>query len=135
MAVNEGKAVVRKSQSARKAFSTHGTPGQAQHSAISKTGNPKNKSKAKASRPFSLQRRRRGSRFFRFQGAKGKIVEFIEMGVSADFPCIEIAFADKTALVFSMDTHLTIAPVYSDWTTGNQRVLREWPVFVQEARN
>jgi hypothetical protein len=124
MAVNEGKAVVRKSQSARKALST-------QHSAISKTRNRKPKSKAKALRTFSVHRKRSTSRLFRFKGAKGKIVEFIEMAVSADFPCIEIAFEDKTALVFSMDTHLTIEPVYSDWTTGNQRVLREWPA--QEA--
>lgn len=55
------------------------------------------------------------------------------MGASADFPCVEIAFDDKTALVFSMDTHLSIEPVFSDWKTGNQRLLQEWPV--QEARD
>jgi hypothetical protein len=121
MAVNENKAVLRKSQSARAAVSD-------QLSAISKTGNNKNKSKSIARRTFSLQRRGRSSRLFRFKGVQGKTVEFIEMGASAEFPCVEIAFDDKTALVFSMDTHLSIEPIYSDWKTGDQRLLQEWPV-------
>ena len=43
------------------------------------------------------------------------------------FPCVEIGFEDKTALLVIMDTRLTMEPVYSDWKTGNQRFLRRWP--------
>jgi hypothetical protein len=46
--------------------------------------------------------------------------------VAADFPCVEIGFADKTALLVAMDTRLTMEPTYSNWKTGNQRLLRRW---------
>ncbi len=73
------------------------------------------------------RRKRRGKQFFRFNEVEGKTVEFVEMGTAADFPCIEISFADKTALLFLMGTRLTMEPVYSDWKTGDQRLLRRWP--------
>ncbi len=72
-------------------------------------------------------RRKRGSRFLRFKEVRGKTVEFIEMGTAADFPCVEIAFADKTALLFEIGAHITLEPAYSDWKTGNRRLLRQWP--------
>jgi hypothetical protein len=75
------------------------------------------------------RRKRRGRQFLRFDQVKGKTVEFVEMGTAADFPCIEIGFADKTALHFTMDTRLTMEPVYSDWKTGDQRLLRTWPAI------
>ena len=50
------------------------------------------------------------------------------MCTAADFPCVEIGFADPTAMLGLMDTRLIMEPVYSDWKTGNQRRLRQWPV-------
>jgi hypothetical protein len=76
----------------------------------------------------SARRSRRSKRFLRFKEAKGKTVSFVEMYTDADFPCVEIGFDDKTALHFTMDTRLTMEPVYSNWKTGNQRLLRRWPV-------
>ena len=73
------------------------------------------------------RRRRRGGRFLRFREAEGKTVEFVEMYTDAEFPCVEIGFADKTALHFLMDTRLTMEPTYSSWKTGNLRMLRRWP--------
>ena len=73
------------------------------------------------------RRRRRGGRFLRFREAEGKTVEFVEMYTDADFPCVEIGFADKTALHFLMDTRLTMEPTYSSWKTGTLRMLRRWP--------
>jgi hypothetical protein len=64
----------------------------------------------------------------RFEQVKGKTIEFIEMGADADYPSVEIGFEDKTALHFLVDTRITIEPRYSEWKTGNQRVLRQWPV-------
>jgi hypothetical protein len=75
------------------------------------------------------RRKRRGKQFLRLNDVKGKTVEFVEMYTAADFPCIEIGFADKTALHFLMDTRLTMEPTYSNWKTGNQRLLRRWPAF------
>ena len=72
------------------------------------------------------RRKRRGRQFLRFNEVEGKTVEFVEIGTAADFPCVEIGFEDKTALLVIMDTRLTMEPVYSDWRTGNQRFLRRW---------
>jgi hypothetical protein len=72
------------------------------------------------------RRRRRSRQLLRFSEARGKTVEFVEMCADADFPCVEIGFQDKTALHFVMDTCLTMEPTYSNWKTGNQRLLRRW---------
>jgi len=64
----------------------------------------------------------------RFPEVKGKTVEFMEMCTAADFTGVEIGFADRTATLVLMETRLTMEPVYSDWKTGNQRRLRQWPV-------
>ena len=48
------------------------------------------------------------------------------MFTDADFPGVEIGFADKTALHFLIEPRLTMEPTYSNWKTGNQRVLRRW---------
>ena len=95
-----------------------------QHSALSNQPRKKNR-KAHAA---PARRRRRGRQFHRFQEAVGKTVEFVEMYTSAEFPCVEIGFTDKSPLHFLMETRLTMEPTYSDWTTGDQRMLREWPV-------
>ena len=72
-------------------------------------------------------RKRRPRHCLRFPEVQGKTVEFIEMWADSDFPCVDIGFDDKTALHFVMDTRLAMQPTYSDWKTGNQRVLRRWP--------
>ncbi len=73
------------------------------------------------------RRKTRRRQFLRFDQVKGKTVEFIEMSSDAEFPCVEIGFQDKTALHVLMGTRLTMEPAYSDWKTGDQRVLRQWP--------
>jgi hypothetical protein len=110
VATHQGKAAVRKSQFATRRNKTN------------------SKNRGKTLRAASLRRKRRGKQFLRFPEVEGKTVEFIELGTAADFPCVEIGFADRTALHVVMDTRLTMEPVYSDWKTGNQRRLRQWPV-------
>src|SRR5260370_32852468 len=73
------------------------------------------------------RRKRWGKQFLRFDEVEGKTVEFVEMGTAAEFPCVEIGFADKTALLFLMDTRLTLEPAYSDWKTADQGLLLIWP--------
>jgi hypothetical protein len=70
--------------------------------------------------------RKRSPTCLRFDQVKGKTVEFVEMSANADYPCVEIAFEDKTSLRFVMDFSLTMEPTYSDWGTGNPRLLRSW---------
>ncbi len=105
-------------QSAREAIST-------QQSAFSQSRKRNRKNTSKRKTPHRPKRRRR--RLLRFPEARGKTVEFIEMDWAADFPCVEVGFDDKTALLFVMGARLTMEPSYSDWKTGNQRLLRQWP--------
>lgn len=117
MAVDQGKAPLPKPQFVGKALTR-------QQPAVIQTGRPQ----AKTHRTAPARRRRRGRHFRRFREAVGKTVEFVEMYTSAEFPCVEIGFTDKTALLFLMETRLSMEPTYSDWTTGDERRLREWPM-------
>jgi hypothetical protein len=85
------------------------------------------KIQSKTLRKTPTRRRRRGRAFLRFREVQGKTVEFVEMSTDSEFPCVEIGFGDKTALLFVMQTVLTMEPTYSNWKTGDQRVLRSWP--------
>lgn len=67
------------------------------------------------------------TRVARFPQAKGKVLEVVEFSTSPGYHCISINFEDKTCLSFAIDTNFTLEADYSDWTTGNQRILREWP--------
>ena len=68
-------------------------------------------------------------KLLRFAEAKGKTVEAVELSIATDYHAISINFQDKTCLHFSFDTSLTIKTDYSDWKTGNQRVVRAWPLI------
>lgn len=61
-----------------------------------------------------------------FPQARGKTVEDVEFSSSSDYHNISINFQDKTALNFSIETGFTLETDYSNWKTGNQRVLRLW---------
>lgn len=115
MAVHQSKSKALSNQHPRQA----GTFG----SAVGQTRKPQHKPKRASPGRFE----RRGRQLFRFREAVGKTVEFVEMGTSADFPCVEIGFTDKTALHFLIEPRLTMEPSYSDWRTGNLRPLLEWP--------
>lgn len=91
-----------------------------QQSEASRSNKPK-KSNAQ------LPRKPRRPNTLRFREAAGKTVDFIEMDWTAAFPCVEVAFDDHTALLFELGAQLTMEPSYSNWKTGNQRLLRRWP--------
>jgi hypothetical protein len=114
MAGIKDKAALSIQQSARKALSS-------QHSAVSQGKTQPRKSKT------SNNRKRRRTNTLRFPEVAGKTVAFIEMDWSAEFPCVEVGFDDRTALLVLMGTRLTMEPSYSDWKTGNLRDLRRWP--------
>ena len=71
-----------------------------------------------------------------FPQAKDKIVEDVEFSTELGYHCISVNFKDKTSLNFGIDTSFTVETDYSDWKTGNQRVLRKWrPVQNLEFRD
>lgn len=58
--------------------------------------------------------------------AKGKTIEDVEFSTSFDYHNVSINFQDKTSLNLSIETGFTLEADYSNWKTGNQRVLRAW---------
>lgn len=62
-----------------------------------------------------------------FPETRGKLVEDVEFSTNSDYHNISINFQDKTSLNLSIETGFTLEPDYSDWKTGNQRVLKLWP--------
>ena len=64
-----------------------------------------------------------------FPDAKGKTVEAVELSMATDYHAISINFQDKTCLHFSIDSGLTVQTDYSNWKTGNQRMIRRWPLI------
>src|SRR5947209_7176718 len=61
-----------------------------------------------------------------FPEAKGKIIESIQVNVTADNFSANINFTDNTALILSMEPSLTMFPYLGDWKTGDCEVLKEW---------
>lgn len=68
----------------------------------------------------------RDTRHVSFPEAKSKIVESIEVHVTADHYSVNINFTDNTAIVLSAEPSIAIFPIYADWTTGERKILKEW---------
>ncbi len=62
----------------------------------------------------------------RFPQAEGKVVDAVEFCAATEGHTISINFRDKTCLNFSVATGFTLKTDYSDWKTGEQRVVRRW---------
>lgn len=61
-----------------------------------------------------------------FPHAKGKIIESVEFSTELGYHCISINFTDKTSLNFEIEARFIVETDYSNWKTGNQRVIRRW---------
>ena len=88
----------------------------------------------------SAHRRKQGNnwlrKLLRFPQAKGKIIESIEFSTELGYHSISINFTDKTSLNFEIEARFLVETDYSDWKTGNQRILRRWrPVQSLEFRD
>jgi hypothetical protein len=68
----------------------------------------------------------RGRIVRRFPEAQGKIVKSIEVYVTADHYSININFDDNTAIVLPVEASVILSPFYGDWTTGDQKVIKEY---------
>jgi len=69
------------------------------------------------------------SRLVEFPQARGRTVDKVELSTDSDFHCVSIRFTDKTDLTVVIDPWLTFQVDYSKWKTGNQKILKRWPVF------
>lgn len=71
---------------------------------------------------FALPR----TRLTHFRELKGKIIEDVLFSAAPDHQDITIKLQDKTGLSFSIATGLILKTEYSDWTSGEQRIVRSW---------
>jgi hypothetical protein len=74
------------------------------------------------------QRKASSARLVEFPQAKGRTVEKVELSLDSDFQCVSIRFKDNTDLTVVIDATLTFQASYSEWTDGDQKVLKRWPV-------
>ena len=75
-------------------------------------------------------------KILRFPQTKDKTVEDVEFSTELGYHSISVNFKDKTSLNFAIDSSFTVETDYSDWKTGNQRVLHRWrPVQNVEFRD
>ena len=67
-------------------------------------------------------------RVLRFPQVKGKIIDRVELSLSAEDYSIEIRFDDKTALNIDMEPEpgIKVTPDYADWKTGNWKPIKRW---------
>jgi hypothetical protein len=73
-------------------------------------------------------------RFIEFPEAKGKRVESVELLTAPDYHSLTINFKGKTALLFQVETGFTVRTEYSDWKTGEQRIVRKWPLIKSQPK-
>ena len=118
MAKTKAKRSVRKKQSAH---SKKVTGNRLQGTAEKASGHRQQQNEKPTQRP--------DRRFVQFRETTGKTVEAVELLTAPDYHTISINFQDKTCLHFSIETGFTVRTDYSDWKTGEQRVLRKWPLI------
>lgn len=61
-----------------------------------------------------------------FPEAKDKIVEIVELTVEPDYYGITMRFQDKTSLSFLIEPCVFTFPIHSDWTSGDEKILKEY---------
>lgn len=69
----------------------------------------------------------RPSGSFPFPQARGKTVADVYVTMDSDMNCVTLCFVDNTQLVIDIEASLSFAADYSDWKTGNERIIRRWP--------
>ena len=67
-------------------------------------------------------------RVLHFPQVKGKIIDRVELSLSAEDYSVEIRFEDKTALNIDMEPQpgIKVTPDYADWKTGNRKAIKCW---------
>ncbi len=81
----------------------------------------RSKRKSKRARP----RRPIGS--IGFPQAQGKRLADVYLTAEAEVNSVTLCFDDDTELVVDIEPCLSFTADYSDWKTGNQRVIKRWP--------
>ena len=75
-------------------------------------------------------------KILRFPQTKDKIIESIEFSSELGYHSISVNFTDKTSLNLAIESRFLVEADYSNWKTGNQRIIQRWkPVRNVEFRD
>ena len=72
-------------------------------------------------------------KYVEFSEVAGKRVKDITLFTASDFHAIAVRFEDATVLNIELEPGFTARVDYSDWTTGDRRLIRKWPPLVSES--
>ena len=61
-----------------------------------------------------------------FPEVKDKLLDSIEVFSDHEYYAITVRFQDKTVLNFALETAVLTFPVLSDWTGGNEKILKQY---------
>jgi hypothetical protein len=64
---------------------------------------------------------------FPFPDVRGKVVGDVYLTTKSYLKCVTLCFDDNTELVIDIEPSLSFKANYSDWKSGNQRVIKRWP--------
>lgn len=64
---------------------------------------------------------------FPFPDVRGKILADVYLTNKSYLKCVTLCFDDNTELVIDIEPSLSFKASYSDWKTGNQRIIKRWP--------
>lgn len=73
--------------------------------------------------------------FHQMKEFQGKVVDYVQVFTSGGYNSISVRFQDKTSLDFAIDTCFTLDTDYTDWKTGNMRLIKRWPLIHSESRH
>lgn len=79
---------------------------------------PQSRKTSKAYRP---------SGSFPFPAVRGKILADVYLTMDSDQSSVTLCFDDNTDLVVDIEPRLSFSADYSDWKTGNERIIKRWP--------
>ena len=68
-------------------------------------------------------------RFVEFPDMKGRILEKVEFYTTTEYHSLTLIFEDQTTLTLVIDPCFLISSSLSDFSTGNERVLKRWPTI------
>jgi hypothetical protein len=70
-----------------------------------------------------------------FPEVKGKIVEAVEVTVTSEYYGITVRLPDKTTLNFVMEPCVFAFPVYSDFISGEEKILKQYRPIRSEIKS
>ena len=76
----------------------------------------------------TIKRKTDNCRFIEFPRMKGRILEKVEFSTAPDYHSLTLYFQDKTSLTLVIEPCFLMASNFSDRSTGEQRILKRWPV-------